>query len=329
MACDSASVRTSEGSHFSGRPPPPYHLYDVLKEFHTKMITTAEQPGIVIKRPQSPETLPDTTLDEGSSKPLMGLKSASVARGEVVQLFWSTGAQKPSASEVSSSDDGGCILPFSSTSSSQYPHHSVVIDTLREGETSIKLTPTVYITPEQSSPPATRVLHKGNPTRSATVAAKFLSARNESVHFGRAHSSHMNFQKYANHRRLQERIRNRKKSVDGQSDGPLDMNDHLSIVNPSPMTDTVDYVDDNMSFQSKDEEKVYSCIWFGCDRVFYLEAALNSHLTLAHIDSCQVCPVRECSRRISMKSVLGLHLLCEHGVPEDFLRGHGLLDWKT
>jgi hypothetical protein len=40
---------------------------------------------------------------------------------------------------------------FHQLQSSQYPHHSVVIDALREGEISIKLTPTAHIAPEQPS----------------------------------------------------------------------------------------------------------------------------------------------------------------------------------
>ena len=63
----------------------------------------------------------------------------------------------------------------------------------------------------------------------------------------------MNFQKYANHRRLQERIRNRKKSLDGQSNHPLDMNDYFSTVSQAPMTNVVDYFDDDMSFLSQDD----------------------------------------------------------------------------
>jgi hypothetical protein len=41
MASDSdRSFSASEGSHFSGRPAPPYHLFDILGEFDTGLPAT-------------------------------------------------------------------------------------------------------------------------------------------------------------------------------------------------------------------------------------------------------------------------------------------------
>jgi hypothetical protein len=101
MASDSdRSFSASEGSHFSGRPAPPYHLFDILREFDTDF--------------------PATDVDSGHRR----------SGNETGQHPFRSVTQTAVTSDASSSEAGGCLLPPSSSSGSylNYSESSQGID---------------------------------------------------------------------------------------------------------------------------------------------------------------------------------------------------------
>lgn len=233
MALDSVSLRTSEGSQFSGRLPPPYHLYDILREFHTSMVTTGQQPAISIRYPASQVVSADARADERS---LLSSASTSVVRN----------AKAPRLSMVLSG-----------------------------------------------------------------------SQRDRNV-LNRRQLSHIYFQEYADHRRVQDRTSCRKKSVDSSDDQLSDAEDELLTSGIVGLEDgkTLPQDDPLLSVQ---EEKHFSCMWLGCERAFSSENYLNGHIIWTHDWEYQECPESMCSRDGSKKFVtrgsLIAHLLEDHVLP--------------
>jgi hypothetical protein len=132
----SKSHGTSEGSHFSGRPPPPYALIDLTLESYASLVEAAERrtPINVFGKShifseqgelefETTDSLQSTSFhdaDSGHSQSIL-----LEFDHKLVQLM--TCRSNKGESTVSSSEDGGVLLPPSSKSESlqSFPNDTI------------------------------------------------------------------------------------------------------------------------------------------------------------------------------------------------------------
>lgn len=215
MARTSYSLDSKEGSHFSGRLPPPYHLVDVTKQFSFSYATPVghedkpkDADGGVLEDHQSsvsslsdldPELMscvyPIETLETATQLPA-GSPSAKLHASITVTELWNRVAMgQYTPSKLSSSEDGGCLLPLSSTSNSMdivaRDHLQDNFDTVPEIESLL-----THLKPRSSGV-----------VRYATASAP-IRARIEANYVSRALTAATNHQQYASYRRQFDRNRN-------------------------------------------------------------------------------------------------------------------------
>jgi hypothetical protein len=248
----SKSHGTSEGSHFSGRPPPPYALVALTLESYASLVEAAERrtPIDVFEKShifrdegdlefETTDSLQSTSFQDAAS---VHSQSARLELDDkLVQLM--TYSSNTGESTISSSEDGGVLLPPSSTPESlqSFPNDLIGLEyfkIIRQRKTifwqDYKHLPSLQIeklwqeklsqlmslvkvwdSQPPSSPPHPRRLRPTFPValndivgRSGSMGVEHLRTKEESVYAARALSG-INHREYLDHRRLYERNRNK------------------------------------------------------------------------------------------------------------------------
>ena len=120
MARTTNSLDNSEGSHFSGRPPPPYQLFDVRQDPYTRLLTAAR------KQLSGADEKP-AELSEGKTPRTERESASNEFDRSLIQLVDEVYIQKVHTSTVSDSEDGGCRLPPSSKGESWQTYSGTVV----------------------------------------------------------------------------------------------------------------------------------------------------------------------------------------------------------
>jgi hypothetical protein len=248
----SKSHGTSEGSHFSGRPPPPYALVDLTLESYASLVEAAERRTPRHTFGESPIFRDDGDLEFETTKSLQStsLQDADSVHSQSTRLEFDhklvqlmTYSSISGESTISSSEDGGVLLPPSSTSESlqSFPNDTIghqYLNIIRQRKTifwqDYKHLPSLQIeklwqqklsqltslanlwasqvasSPQQQRLPqlTSALAPHDKMARGATVGEERQRTNEEAVYAARA-LSHVNHGEYVEHRRLYERNRNK------------------------------------------------------------------------------------------------------------------------